>query len=201
MAWPFNTTESFPSHPSARSHQLCRATLWHLPHTFWEFSLGVSCLRCYLVGGRLRVEVGVVPGVLQVPPSQLCICSHWCHSKSSFLALHGRWESGSWTSIRFLVTAQTMNIGPCCNGPQDPQRLPWTTDIHMASAGRAGFPHQYGPLWYLRRENYSFNFFFKQSSLSLRRMSLNISDFSTRWGCSPLLRCFFSDISISCHSH
>lgn len=42
---------------------------------------------------------------------------------------------------------------------QDPQKLPWTTDIHMASAGRAGFPHQYGPLWYLRRENYSFKCF------------------------------------------
>lgn len=37
---------------------------------------------------------------------------------------------------------------------QDPRRLPWTTDIHMASAGSAGRPHQYGPLWYLRRENY-----------------------------------------------
>ena len=38
VATPLKTTESFPTHTSARSHQLWRAILQHLYHNFKEFS-------------------------------------------------------------------------------------------------------------------------------------------------------------------
>lgn len=50
-----------------------------------------------------------------VPLSQLCVCSHRYHSKSSFLAFYSQWEHGFWASTLFLKTA-------------------WTTDIHMVSS-------------------------------------------------------------------
>lgn len=61
------------------------------------------CLNCYCGGGG--GEIGVVAEAFYVPLSQLLVCGHQCHDKSSFLILYSQQEHGLWIYTWFLATA------------------------------------------------------------------------------------------------
>lgn len=141
VACPLNRTVSFRSHTCTGSHQLWRAALQHLCHTFKEFPSVAFCLECSFLWGY---------GLSQKPSTSLplncaSIVSYWYHSKNIFLVPHSQWEHRSWASTLFLAIARTMSTAHWYNRTMNQIGLSaaWDQDITMAS-GAVSYSDQYG---------------------------------------------------------